>query len=57
MQKTKPPVIEQLKTISGMLSDLELYHTDIDDITNAIVYSKINDQIQEQIWFIETGGK
>lgn len=50
-QEIKPSVIEQLKTISKTLEDLEYYEYDVcgDDYTDAIVYSKLQDQVNTQI--------
>ena len=50
-QEIKPSVIDQLKTISKTLEDLEYYEYDVcgDDYTDAIVYSKLQDQVNIQI--------
>lgn len=50
-QEIKPSVIDQLKTICGTLEDLEYYEYDVcgDDYTDAIVYSKLRDQVDAQI--------
>jgi len=50
-RETKPSVIDQLKTISATLQDLVYYEWDVagSDITDAIFYSTIQDQIDEKI--------
>jgi len=55
MQKVKPSVIDQLKTIFNTLKDLEYYSYDVDgdDPTDAIFYSKLQDTINEKIKEIE----
>lgn len=55
MQKTKPSVIDQLKAMSKNLEDLEYYCYDVDgdDPTDAIFYSKLQDQINAKIKEIE----
>lgn len=47
----KPSVIDQLKVISKNLEDLEFYSYDVDgnDLTDAIFYSKLQDQINDKI--------
>jgi len=56
-QKIKPSVIDQLKAIAKNLSDLEFYCYDVDgdDPTDAIFYSKLQDQINEKIKEIKDG--
>ena len=48
-------VLEQLKTISNILEQLETYEIDVstNDLENAIFFSKINDQIKQKIEEIE----
>ena len=47
----KPSVIDQLKTISKNFQDLEFYSYDVDgdDPTDAIFYSKLQDQLNNKI--------
>ena len=54
-QKIKPSVIDQLKAISKNLEDLEFYSYDVDgdDPTDAIFYSRLQDQIEQKIKEIE----
>jgi len=54
-QKIKLSVLDQLKTISKNLKDLEFYSYDVDgdDPTDAIFYSKLQDKINEKIKEIE----
>lgn len=56
-QKIKPSVIDQLKSISKNLKDLEFYCYDVDgdDPTDAIFYSKLQDKINEKINEMECG--
>lgn len=51
MKTIKPPVIDQLKTISKNFQDLEYYSYDVDedDPTDAIFYSKLQDQLNDKI--------
>lgn len=51
MSEIKPSVIDQLKAISKNLSDLEFYSYDVDgdDPTDAIFFSKLQDQINDKI--------
>lgn len=51
----KPSVIDQLKAISKNLQDLEFYSYDVDgdDPTDAIFYSRLQDQINAKIKEIE----
>ena len=51
MSKMMPSVIDQLKTISNNLKELEYYSMDVDgdDPTDAIFYSKLQDTINEKI--------
>ena len=50
-QQIKPSVIDQLKAISKNLQDLEYYSYDVDgdDPTDAIFYSRLQDQINDKI--------
>jgi len=59
MKRLKPSVIEQLKTISKILDDLEYYEYDVcgNDYTDAITYSKLRDQVEAQIKEIEFRSK
>lgn len=56
-QRIKPSVIDQLKTMVKTLRDLEYYSYDVDgdDPTDAIFYSKLQDQINEKIKEMEAG--
>ena len=56
-QQTKPSVIDQLKTMVKTLQDLEYYSYDVDgdDPTDAIFYSRLQDQINEKIKEMEAG--
>jgi len=47
----KPSVIDQLKTISKTLQELVDYEGDVcgEDYSDAIFYSKLQDQINEKI--------
>jgi len=51
----KPSVINQLKQVSKTLRDLEYYEMDVssNDLTDAIFYSKLADQVDQQIKEIE----
>lgn len=54
--KFKPSVINQLKAISKNFHELVEYEKDVssNDLTDAIFYSKLEDQINEKIKEIET---
>jgi len=51
----KPSLIDQLKQVSKTLRDLEYYEMDVssNDLTDAIFYSKLADQVDQQIKEIE----
>lgn len=51
MASIKPSVLQQLQIISKTLEGLIDYEGDVcgDDYTDAIVYSKIQDMVDEQI--------
>lgn len=51
MNKIKPSVIDQLKSISKNFKELEFYSYDVDgnDPTDAIFFSKLQDTINEKI--------
>lgn len=57
--KIKPSIIDQLKTMSKNLQDLEYYSYDVDgdDPTDAIFYSKLQDQLNEKIKEFEEESK
>lgn len=50
-QNIKPSVIDQLKTISKNLRELEYYEMDVssNDLEDAIFYSKLADQIDSKL--------
>ncbi len=54
-QKIQPSVIDQLKSISKNLENLENYSMDVDgnDPTDAIFYSKLKDKVNEKLNEIE----
>jgi len=56
MSKIMPLVIDQLKTISNNLKELEFYCYDVDDDdpTDAIFYSKLQDTVNEKIKEMES---
>lgn len=49
--KIQPSIINQLKTITKNFQDLEYHSYDVDgnDPTDAIFYSRLQDQINEKI--------
>ena len=51
----KPSLIDQLKQVSKTLRDLEYYEMNVssNDLTDAIFYSKLADQVDQQIKEIE----
>lgn len=55
MSKIMPSVIDQLKTISNNLKELEYYCMDVDgnDPTDAIFYSNLQDMVNNKIKEIE----
>lgn len=50
-QEIKPSVINQLRAMSKTLENLEYYEYDVcgDNYTDAIVYSELRDQVDDQI--------
>ncbi len=54
-QRIQPSVIDQLKSISKNLENLENYSMDVDgdDPTDAIFYSNLKDKVNEKLNEIE----